>query len=280
MWTRKQFEEAAQKIGQAFVASKGEVSINDLSVKVAQEGQLAPDGIRTVVRLANVAAFEEMFQKEGADKSEDRMIDFVVGDPEAVITRLHTAAKEAHSTEKVAAYSPSLDYFADIPRTREPLEKNAQAIPGVEVKTSPDKLPSRQEIARLFKRAEDQMLENKRQAAANWSGSLEKVARLLVAHDGRVSARTEFEKSAAGTLGGDILPELRMVQTLTSPKDSPICLFGGEKIAEILDKHITSVSAKHKPIIGMLKEAKEARDILHKNEAGLKWLAENREKVS
>ena len=67
MWTRKQYEDAAQQIGNAHTASGGAQSINDLALKVAQDNGLNPEGIRTVVRLANVAVFENMFKSFGKE---------------------------------------------------------------------------------------------------------------------------------------------------------------------------------------------------------------------
>lgn len=281
MWDRKKFDDAAQSIGDAFVASGGDTPINDLATKVAQEGNLNPDGIRTVVRLANVAAFEGLFAKCAAEGSPERMIEFSVGDPEIVIQKLHQDVKEAHAIEKVAQYNQQADYFGDIERERAPLEKTATVIPGVERQSEACKptAPSKSELNHLFKRAEDQMQENKRQAEIQWGMSCEKVARHLIALDSRVESRTAFEKNAASSLGETILPELRMVQSLTSPKGAPIQLFGGEKTASVIDKHIAGLSSEHRPIMELLKEANAARAKVNSMKTGLKWLEERKAEV-
>ncbi len=277
MWTRKEFEAAAQKIGEDFVASGGKESINDLSMKVAQAGGLNPEGIRTVVRLANVTAFEQNFEKRSQSGSEDRMIEFAVGDPEVVIAQLHTGAKESQVQEKVAStYSRTDDYFGDFAYDKEPLEKTAAYVePAVE-----EKLPSKAEVRLLFKRAEDKMKEEQHSAQHRWENSISKAASLLVSLDSRKSARTSFEKTAVSLLGVNIVPELNLLHTYTSPKYSDIVLFGGEKVGNIIETHITSVLKAQQPIIELLKTANAARKESHIKASGLKWLAENRARVS
>ena len=63
MWQRNNYEDAAQKIGKEFAENRGNntVSINQLATKIARDNNLNPEGIRTMVRLANVAVFEEIF---------------------------------------------------------------------------------------------------------------------------------------------------------------------------------------------------------------------------
>jgi len=294
MWTRKDYEVAAQKIGEDFAASGGQKTINDLSLKVAQDAALNPEGIRTVVRLANVTAFEKFFEKGAADGAPDRMIEFSIGDPEVIISQLHQDAKTAYVQEKTASnYNRTLDYHADFKYDQPPMEKTAfgdpvhmgvsAAFKGTELaqnllkkkKKKKKKKVSKKEAAFLFKRAEDKMKEEQRQAQRNWMISLEKAASLLVATDSRISAREMFEKNAASLLGEDIIPELNMVHTLTSPKNTEVNLFGGVKIANVLDTHIASISHAQRPIIGLLKEANAARKLSNTKEAGLKWITDN-----
>ncbi len=281
MWTRKEFEAAGQRIGEDFVSSGCAGSINERSVKEAQAAGLNPEGIRTMVRLANVAAFEKFFEKGAAEKADDRMIEFAVGDAEMVISQLYSDTKVAQEQEKVAAgYDQTFDYYSDVEYTPDALEKSASAIPGVELTTPPDALPSRQEVVLLLKKAEDKMRDEQRQVQYRWHDSLEKAAKLLRVADGRVEARNAFEKNAASLLGEDIVPELRMVNALTSPKGAEVVLFGGEKLAAVLETHIASVSKDLHPIIELLKVANAARKDNHVKAAGLKWLEENRTRVS
>ena len=281
MWTRKEFEKAAQKIGSDFASADGTTSINDLSLEVAKKASLNPEGIRTVVRLANVAAFEKFFEKGAENKAPDRLVDFIVGDPEMVISQLYSDAKTAQTQEKIAAeYDQALDYFGDLSYPKPELEKTATVIEGIELSTPAAKLPSRQEIRLLFKQAEDKMREEQIQAQHDWMTSLEKAARLLVSIDGRVQARTKFEKDAASLLGVEILPELRMINTFTSARDAEINLFEGEKVAMVVNTHIAAITKEQQPIIELLKEAKTARQVNHLKAAGLQWLKTNSAKVN
>lgn len=276
MWTRKEFEAAAQKIGEDFVAFGGEKSINDLSVKVAKDGGLSPEGIRTVVRLANVTAFEQTFEKRSQSGSEDRMIEFQVGDPEVVISQLHTDVKEAQVMEKAASsYNRTDDYYGDVEYAKEPLEKSAAYV----APTAEEKLPSKAEVHLLFKRAEDKMKEDQHRAQHRWENSMSKAASILVALDSRKSARTVFEKNAASLLGADIVPELNLLHKYTSPKGSDLVLFGGEKVGSVIDTHIAAPLKAQQPIIELLKVANAARKESHIKAAGLKWLSDNRARV-
>ena len=281
MWTRKEFEDAAQKIGEEFVAQGGATSINDLATKVAQEGGLNPEGIRTVVRLANVTAFEQTFEKRSQNRSEDRMIDFAVGDPELVIEQLHAGVKEAHvQTKSESTYNRTNDYYGTINYDKEPLEKTASAIPGVELEGDTVKHPTNAEINLLFKKAEDKMQQELGRAALVWETSLKKAASLLVASDSRISARDVFEKNAVCTLGADIYPEINMVHKYTSPAGSTTVPLQGVKVAEVLRTHIASDLKDQHPILELLKEAREARGTLECKSQGLRWIAENRPKVN
>jgi len=277
MWTRTDYEKAAETVGKDFVISNGETSINDLSLKIAQDQGLNPEGIRTLVRLANVAAWEQKFEKLSTAKAEDRSVDFELGDPEIVISKLQADVKEAQVQEKTASmYNRTTDYYGDIIYERPPMEKTA----GVTLQGPPEKTVPRQEVIGLLKRAEDKMREDLGAARYRWMSSLEKAAKLLVATDSRITTRTAFEKDAASMLGETILPELRMVHSLTSPKGTDVNLFGGEKVATVVATHIASVLPEQRPIIDLLKLANESRELSHLKETGLKWLEENRLQVT
>jgi len=281
MWTRTDFENAANKIGKDFVAGNGETSINDLSTKVAQEGKLTPDGIRTVVRLANVAAFENLFSKAASDGDKDRMLEFEVGDPEVVINKLHKNAQTTHEVKVPDTYDKSADFYSDLPKDAELLEKTASAIPGVELPEETSVPVSKAEVRLQFKRADDRMREQAQQAKAFWTDKMEKAAQCLRSLDSRIAARTLFEKHAVAMLGGEVLPELFMVRSLTSPGNpSPAAVCGGEKIATVLKTHVAMPQEEHIPIIAMIKDAHDARNFYNKCNAGRKWIADNMDKVS
>jgi len=275
MWTRRQYEDAAAKIGKQFVESDGAESINDLSTKVAQEAGLNPDGIRTMVCLANVTAFEGIFEKKAKEKAADRMIEFDIGEPEVVINNLFKEAQDQHQEKVAADYNRQLDYFSDIPKEKEPLEKTASAVPGVEIEAPKEREYSPHEVKYAFERAAKQMSEAAEQTKFRWLDLLEKTARCLVARDSSTAYRTQFEKNAVSLLGEEVAGELLVVRKLTSPTNTPAILFDGEKIASVVNSHIANVVPEEKTIIDMVKAAHDARCEVERYEAGIQWIAAN-----
>ena len=63
-WNEGEFVERAGRIARAHAVTKK--PLNDLSAKVARDENLQPDEIRTLVRLANVATFQELFKNKDA----------------------------------------------------------------------------------------------------------------------------------------------------------------------------------------------------------------------
>lgn len=308
MWMKKDFEDAAQKIGTDFMASAGAVTIDDLATKVAEDARLSPEGIRTVVRLANVAVFENRFNKSANDGDGDRMdaTDFEVGDAEKVINRVYANAKEAHlAATKTDTYNQQVDLFGDIAAPTEKVaayenedEEEMVGLPDMGASKKDDKddeedddseeesddseeekKASPQEIRHLMKRAHDRLHEKMVQSKIRWESHTKEAARRLVAIDGRVASRTAFEKDAVAMLGDGIVPELIQVQDLTSPKGSPTNLFGGEKLASVVTTHIAFTNAAQTPIIELLKEAQQARGEYVTCKASLSWIEDKLSKV-
>lgn len=274
MWTRKQYEDAAQQIGNAHTASGGAQSINDLALKVAQDNGLNLEGIRTVVRLANVAVFENMFSKAASDKAPDRMFDFTVGDPEQVINQLSSTAKVAceHSDASAAApssYDRTLDYYGDI--NYRPQEKIAAETVHIGVERPAEKGLHPREVQDLFKRAEEIMVDQRRQAENAWYSSLEKAAQLLRVNAGTQTARDAFEKNAVASLGADVVPELRMVRRLTGGDPHGGFFEDMSKIAEAQEFHLTQVQGGMIDVLNAVKEASEARALVHRCEEAALW---------
>ncbi len=281
MWTRTDYERAGNKIGKDFVSGSSTSSINDLATKVAADNKLTPEGIRTVVRLANVSAFENVFSKSAGNSSPDRMVEFEVGDPEVVISKLHKTATEKHTVKEASDYNRNLDYFGDMPKDTPPLEKTASAIPGVGIEAPVSATVSRAHVHMQFKRADDRMREQGLQAKAVWENNIEKAAQSMRVLDNRVDARTFFEKEAVASLGDVVTPELYALRYVTSPgtpKMEELC--GGEKIASVIESHVAHLSQEHVPIIEMIKEARAAREYYAKCTAGREWIASNMDKVN
>jgi hypothetical protein len=113
MWTRKEYESAAEDIAQKYAETKGVSSVNKLAEDMARTAALNPDGIRTMVRLANVSVFEKLFAEK---TGEDRMIEYEPGDAEVVINSIFTAEKtacEGHFIQETP-YDRFQDYHGDL----------------------------------------------------------------------------------------------------------------------------------------------------------------------
>lgn len=274
MWTRKQYEDAAQQIGNAHTASAGGQSINDLALKVAQDNGLNPEGIRTIVRLANVAVFENMFGKAASDKAPDRMFDFTVGDPEQVINQLGSSVKVACDVPDPrgsvsSSYNRTLDYFGDI--NYRPQEKIAAETVHAGVERPAAKGLHPLELQDMFKRAEEVMTGQRRQAENAWLSSLEKAAQLLKVHAETPAAKDSFEKNAVASLGATIVPELRMVRQLTGRSISSDLLDDMNKVAEAQEFHLTQIHGGMIDVLNAVKEASEARALVHRYEDAALW---------
>ncbi len=279
MWTTTDYDDAAKKLSTDFMSAGGATSINDLATKLASDAHLTPEGIRTMVRLANVAVFEQQFSKRAEAKAPDRMIEFEVGDPEVVINRLYanekTACVSTLSTAKI--HNREMDLYGDIDRPAE-LEKVAFAVEGQVVGVE-ETAYNPAEMKLLFKRAEDKMRDTLYQAKVQWQEATEKVARLVVAKDGRVSNRITFEKDAVAILGENVVPELLQVCSLTKTSKDPLALFGGEKIAAVTDNHVAVSMKSTDPVVGLLKEAMAAREQYVQSVASMKWLANTKTRI-
>lgn len=274
MWQRKNFEEAADQIASKFVESAGQESINQLATKVASLHNLNPESIRTVVRLANVSAFEKMFAKEGEKKAADRMFEFEVGDPEVVINNLHADAKVAIAPQEKTAYDQAADYYGDLYPVAQ-AEKVAAS--GEENPQPPMPKGTKAQFMAVVRNAKDKCTEKAKEAEYHWLDSLEKAAHFAVSNVQQVEKLAEFEKNAAAHIGEDILPELTIMRKLSTKGEGKV--FGGEKIAEVLRTQVAVFTNDQQPIIGLLKEALVARKNYETCKRNIAWIDENMAQV-
>jgi len=239
MWNQQQYEKISKSIATEFVGSEGGSTINSQAVKVAADEGLVPEQIRTMVRLANVETFQQLFaQKTGSDK----MIEFEPGDAEVVINQLKEAAEEKCDASgdsctcedatkctcatKEAAYDRAQDFYGQL-YPPEPLEKKAAAPEEIE------ELPNRhpKEVQLLLKDASDKLRIDQYEAAFVWKDRLEKAAqafKLLL-----------FQ----GMIGCDV----------NAPVPST------EKVAQICETHVAVLDPAHRQVVTFLKEAQGAR---------------------
>lgn len=271
MWARKNYEEAAEQIAGMFVSSDGKDTINQLSTKVATLHNLNPEGIRTLVRLANVSAFDKTFTKRAESKSEDRMIEFELGDPEVVINNLYASAKSAAPVEKTA-YDRSSDLYGDMPKA--PLEKQA-AAPVQKKEEGVEYSPEMMKYA--FVQAKERIEMTQKQAVCRWADTMDKAAQLARTVIRSSDKQLLFEKDAVAILGEGIVPELTAVRSRVISGNSPLC--GGEKVAEVIRKHVAVSPKEHRPIIEMLKEARAARETVENSKRGVAWLEANMKRL-
>lgn len=270
MWQRNNYEDAAQKIGKEFAENRGNntVSINQLATKVARDNNLNPEGIRTMVRLANVAVFEEIFHKHA---SGDKMFEFEVGDPEVVISTLYQETKSA--MDKVAAapcdYDFGADYYGDL---EAPVQKVAEA-PAEEPVANISPLVVKQRM----EQAHEKLAMEKKEHEFEWLEALEKAAKLFMVASAPIPACVTFEKDAVSILGCDIVPELTVLKEMTGRCKQ--ALLGGEEVTKVAEQHVANPTTETRSIIQMLKTAQDARMQMVVCKQGLEWLAANLPRV-
>ena len=86
-WNESEYVKRANEIASQHVISKK--SLDELCEKVARDENMNPNEIRTLVRLANVATFQELFKRKDDG---DKMVEFDTGDPEKVINNIVSEA--------------------------------------------------------------------------------------------------------------------------------------------------------------------------------------------
>jgi hypothetical protein len=272
MWTRKDYEDAGERLGKDFVTGNGEISINKLATKVAADNNLSPEGIRTVVRIANNAAFTETFAKAANESATDRMIEFEVGDPDVVISNLASAVQEkiAHVQED-PSYNRQVDYFGDLgslektaksklddPRETEHYIGNEDVEDPVEVGVEAP-IADKKKVKALFADAKKKMDEEAKEAAQRWGTTMEAATQSVkVAFNGYQNKRSEFVKNAVATLGVDIVPELKGLHIMLN-LPLPHVIADMEKAAQVVEHHLAIPMDAEKPIFALLKRANDAR---------------------
>lgn len=256
-WTESQFVEQAQRIAQRHTTTKE--SLNQLSEKVARENDLNPDEIRTLVRLANVATFQESFRlKTGGDK----MVEFNTGDPEAVIRSMlvtEAPVPASVSNDKLASYTVPDQMRAKRYGVTEEAVKEAAEV-------AEETRPVRRDllVLNLRKLAEEFTVE-KIAAGQKWEDTLGALTQWLKRPQGYGVSYHAFEKDAWAAFGNDIRPELVYLQEeLKISRPLPAV----EKVAELQQKHLAQDSQE----LDALKTAFDARQQFLKLSQGLKWV--------
>jgi len=252
MMIRKEYETAAEEIALKYAESKGAVSVNKLAEDMSRTSSLNPDGIRTMVRLANVSVFEKLFS---AKTGEDRMIEYEPGDAEVVINSIFASEKQAcvDYLTKEADYDRFQDYHGDF----NPMTKTANSEEHFTGKPE-DRKPTRKEAKFVINQAREKLAEEKVQVEHRWISAMEKLAENAKIYASNPAARIRFEKLAVSALGEQVIPELRALNRSRGlGVDAP--LFGGEKLADVLDRYTGSPSTEDRYMLDFISGAKHAR---------------------
>lgn len=280
MWQRKQYEDAAADIGKQYAESAGKESINDLSIKVARDNNLNPDGIRTLVRLANVSAFQELFTKCAG---EDRMIEYQVGEPELVISQLYKEAKTAAVQEQTPQdYNQSDDYWGDFPGIEKVAQDDEEEREIAEEELEEEKEPDapivdKPRVKLLFNKAKEKIEEEAKEAEFRWVSCIEKAAQTLRVLSGRRAGfnKVAFDQDMVAAGGDQIVTEVKALNLYTGTNKIPFC--GGIKVAEVLERHIPKLGKESEAVLGYLKEASEMRQYRDRCNRGLETLNQKME---
>lgn len=269
MWMRNDYEKAADTIAKEFAAGNGTVTINQLSTKVAADAGLNPDGIRTLVRLANVNAFNELFAKQAG--KEDRMFEFETGDPELVIASLHSNAKLAHVSSfpvQLDNHDMLADYFggfatkvaAESEDDEDEDEDDDEKECDEKDEECKDPVLNKAEVTNLYNRAKDKVTEEKKASEIRWGLALEKAARVTREVAGRNVHfnKTAFYRDLVSASNGTCLDDIKGLHAfLTSEEDADV--LGGMKVAEVVDTIAPTLRGQTAEILSYLEEAREAR---------------------
>lgn len=252
MWTRKEYESAAEDIAQKYAESKGALSINKLAEDMSRTATLNPDGIRTMVRLANVSVFEKLFAEK---TGEDRMIEYEPGDAEVVINSIFAAEKTACAEylTKDTAYDRFQDYYGDL----DSQVKTANSEEHFVGKTAEKKI-TRQEAKFVLGKAREKLAEEKLQLEHRWVSYMEKLSENAKLFAVTSEKRARLEKLAVSAFGEQVIPELRALNRARGLGVSAT-LFGGEKLADVLDRFSTNPSSDDRFMLEFIDGAKHAR---------------------
>jgi len=259
-WDEGQFVEQAQRIAKRHTTTKE--SINNLAEKVARDTNLNPDEIRTLVRLSNVAAFQEIFrQKTGGDK----MVEFVTGDPETVIRSMVSPDAPAPANvmnDKLASYDVPDQMRAKRFGVAEVTEQTKEASSDEEPTEKP---PRRDMVILNLRKIAEELTVEKFAAGQRWETTLDGLTTKLKRPAGYGVTVDALTKDAAATFGSDANHELAY---LYENLRRPVRFLSDEKTAELQERWAASESDE----LNILKTAVEARKQFVELSEGLKWV--------
>jgi hypothetical protein len=263
-WNEAEYIKHAQGLAEQHLVTKK--SLNELSEKFSEENKLNPDEIRTLVRLANVATFQELFKKKDGG---DKMIEFDTGDPEAVIRNMVSSASEPPQTanihnDKLAGEVP------DMMREKR-LGKKFDPVPEAEKVAEYTEKPAREDIVVMnLRKLANEFTLARISAGAQWEEKLAALAKVFKRAPGYGPKFKDFEKQAWAEFGPDVVPEITVLhEELRIP--AAVSTFSSEKIAHLQERLVVEDSKE----LSLLKEAVAARQTHQKMSGALAWVDAN-----
>lgn len=261
-WNEQEYIKHAQSLAEQHVVSKK--SLNELSEKFATENKLNPEEIRTLVRLANVATFQELFKKKDGG---DKMIEFDTGDPEAVIRNMVSQASAPPQTanvnnDKLAGEVP------DMMREKR-LGKKFDPVPEAEKVAEYEEKPARADIVVMnLRKLASEFTLARLSAGAQWEEKLGSLAKVFKRAPGYGPKFRDFEKMAWADLGSDAAPEMAVLYEELKVPGLPMTT---EKMSHLQERLVVDDT----PEITLLREAHEARKTYQKMAGALAWVDKN-----
>lgn len=261
-WNESEYIKHAQALAEQHLVTKK--SLNELSEKFSCDNNLNPEEIRTLVRLANVATFQELFKrKDGGDK----MIEFDTGDPEAVIRNVVSKASEPPQTaninnDKLAGEVPDM-------MKEKRLGQKFDAIPEAEKVAEYTEKPAREDIVVMnLRKLASEFTIAKLSAGNQWEEKLAALTKAFKRAPGYGPKFSEFEKHAWADLGPDAAPEMAVLyEELRIKRPAP----GAEKVSHLQERLVVEET----PELKLLREAHEARQTYQKMAGALEWVDKN-----
>jgi hypothetical protein len=267
-WNESEYTKRAGEIASQHVNSKK--ALNELCEKVARDENMNPNEIRTLVRLANVATFQEIFKRKDDG---DKMVEFDTGDPEKVINNLVSSAGQAGQTANI--HNDKL--ASEIPDQMREVRQGFKYEVHVEKMASEDapEKPGRTDIVilNLEKLANEFEIE-RRIYGQCWEDQLNKLALEFKKVQPRSPSEMfeAFEKDALATYGEDAVPELAYLGSLLRRS---VTVPAPEKLAMLQERHLVEDNKFNT----LLKTAYDARQEFIRFENGLGWIQKNTPKL-
>lgn len=264
-WTEEEYVKRAADIAKQSLVSKK--TVNDVCEKAAKDDSLNPEEIRTLVRMSNVAVFQQMFKQKDSAGDPDRHVEFEVGDPETVIQRLHQAAAEQPQSASIMNDKLS----SEVPDMMASKRRGFELDNG-SVKVASDNTPkaARTDMVILTMRKLAAEYDLARLAAGfRWEEKIAAIYDVFHKAPGYGPNFLEFEKDAFAEYSVDkVAVEIGALRSDLKITALALSAADAEKLAE---HRLTGDSRE----LRLLKEAADARSDYEANENAHAWVLKN-----